>query len=101
MTNGKTYSVVEMSHPDDPKGTKWSAYRDYGRFGAFPPHEIKSGESLTLKYRFLIADGEMPPTDVIEKSFNQFTGETNSTPQITVMPAEKPAPAKPKAAATK
>ncbi|HWE00798.1 MAG TPA: DUF6807 family protein [Tepidisphaeraceae bacterium] len=101
LKNGKTYSVVEMSHPDDPKGTKWSAYRDYGRFGAFAAHEIKSGEALTLKYRFLIADGEMPPADVIEKSFNQFTGESNATPQLTVMPAEHSAPAKPKTPAAK
>src|SRR5205823_6030029 len=33
---GKKYSIAEISHPENPKGTKWSAYRDYGRFGAFP-----------------------------------------------------------------
>ena len=55
---GKRYSVVEMNHPDNPKQTVFSAYRDYGRFGAFFTQKIKSGDSLTVKYRFLIADGE-------------------------------------------
>ena len=58
---GKQYSVVEMSHPENPKGTKWSAYRNYGRFGAFPVATIKAGKPLVLKYRFVIADGEMMP----------------------------------------
>jgi len=65
--NGKRYSVVEMNHPDNPKDTKYSAYRDYGRFGAFFRKEIKLGQSLTVKYRFLIADGEMPATKLIRK----------------------------------
>ena len=33
--SGKQYSVVEMNHSTNPKGTKWSAYRNYGRFGGF------------------------------------------------------------------
>lgn len=89
---GKKHSVVQMSHPDNPKKTKWSAYRNYGRFGAFPVAEIKSGETLTLKYRFLIGDGEMPPADVIEKSYDQFIGAKEPTlvPKTTVLPAEQP-----------
>jgi hypothetical protein len=78
--HGKEFSVVEMSHPDDPKGTKWSAYRDYGRFGAYPSAVIKKGESLTLKYRFLISDGALPPAEVIEKSWDQFAGVSTPTP---------------------
>jgi hypothetical protein len=99
----KTYSVVEMSHPDNPKGTRWSAYRDYGRFGAFPKAELKSGDTLTVKYRFLIADGEMPPIELIQKVDDQFTGATTPTamPKTTVKPAEgsKPATKKPAAKA--
>lgn len=97
--DGKTYSVVEMSSPTNPKGARWSAYRDYGRMGAFIKHEMKAGETLALKYRFLIADGEMPSAEAVEKSYNDFTGESNVAPKVTVMPAEKPAPAKPKAPA--
>src|SRR5688572_3157558 len=71
---GKRHSVVHMNHPDNPKGTVYSAYRDYGRFGAFPKAQIKGGDSLTLKYRFLIADGEMPPADVVQKTWDAFAG---------------------------
>ena len=85
---GKLHSVVEMSHPGNPKGTRWSAYRDYGRFGAFPTATIKSGESVTFNYRFLIATGEMPAADVIQKSYNAYAGTTAATPKITAQPAE-------------
>ena len=69
---GKRHSVVHMNHPGNPKGTMYSAYRDYGRFGAFPKAKVKGGETLTLKYRFLIADGEMPPADVVQKTWDDF-----------------------------
>jgi hypothetical protein len=78
--NGKKYSVVEMSSPENPKGTRWSAYRDYGRFGAYPKANVKAGESLTVKYRFLIAEGDMPPVDFIQKIDDQFTGAAAPTP---------------------
>jgi hypothetical protein len=102
--SGKHYSVVDMNHPENPKETHFSAYRDYGRFGGFFKKPIKSGESLTVRYRFLIADGDMPATDVIEKCFDQFTAATTPSPvpKITVMLSEQPkpkpakAPAKPK-----
>ena len=93
---GKKYSVVEMSSPENPKGTRWSAYRDYGRFGAYPKASVKSGESLTVKFRFLIADGEMPAVDFIQKIDDQFTGTTSPTPKTTVKPAEGPKAAAPK-----
>jgi hypothetical protein len=101
--HGKRYSVVEMSHPDNPKGTRWSAYRNYGRFGAFPKAALKTGDTLTVKYRFLIADGEMPPVDLIQKVDDQFTGATTptATPKTTEKPAEGSKPAAPKKAAAK
>lgn len=93
---GKKHSVVQMSHPDNPKKTRWSAYRNYGRFGAFPVAEIKSGETLTLKYRFLIADGELPSVAAIQKSYDGFTGAATASeiPKTTVLPAEQPKPKK-------
>jgi hypothetical protein len=78
--NGKRYSVVHMNHPDNPKGTKYSAYRDYGRFGAFFEKEIKSGEKLKIDYRFLIADGEMPPTAYIQETWDKFIGNEQPSP---------------------
>ncbi len=94
--NGKSYSVVEMNHPGNPKGTRVSAYRNYGRFGMFPTTPVKSGESVTFNYRFLVAEGEMPSPDVIQKTCNAFTGQTADTPAVTAKPAEQPAPTKAK-----
>lgn len=90
---GKKYSVVMFNHPDNPKKTKFSAYRDYGRFGAFPVATIKSGEALTLKYRFLVAEGDMPAADAIQSCGNQFTGLNDPAPKVSVVPAEQPKPA--------
>jgi putative membrane-bound dehydrogenase-like protein len=95
---GKTYSVVEFNHPDNPKGTRWSAYRNYGRFGAFPKATLKKGEPLVLKYRFLVADGELVPVQRIERVYNEFAGKHDPVPATTTLPAEQPAP---KAATTK
>lgn len=85
--NGKRHTVVHMNHPDNPKGTVYSAYRDYGRFGAFFKAPIKSGESLTLKYRFLIAEGEMPDAQMVHDAFCQFAGraEKAPAPKLTVV----------------
>ena len=68
----KQHSVVHINHPKNPTGTLYSAYRDYGRFGAFFVTEIPEGESLTLNYRFLILDGELPERTEIEKFAKEF-----------------------------
>jgi hypothetical protein len=92
--HGQRHSVVELNHPDNPKKTLWSAYRNYGRLGAFPKAMIPSGQTLVLKYEFLIADGSMPPAEAIEKAWDHFTGAATPTPvpATTVLPAEQPAP---------
>jgi hypothetical protein len=97
LPTGK-FSVVHMNHPDNPKNTRYSAYRDYGRFGAFFTGDIKSGETLTLRYRFLIADGAMPGGDVIQKCWDEFAGvkEPTPVPKLSVIPAQQPKPAAPK-----
>ena len=93
VLGGKKYSVVEISPPTNPKNTRWSAYRNYGRFGAFPAAKVPKGGSLKLDYRFLIADGEMPPVEVIQKSWDEFarTAAASPLPTISVVPAEQPA----------
>ena len=96
--NGKQYSAVDMNHPDNPKGTKTSAYRDYGRFGMFPKTSVKSGESFTFKYRFIVAEGEMPSAEIIQKTCNEFTGGAGAVPKTTVKPADKSGSPKPKEA---
>jgi hypothetical protein len=84
------HSVVHLNHPDNPKGTRYSAYRDYGRFGAFFVREIPEGETLTLKYRFLIASGEMPSPREVQTFWNLFAGrDPNASAdevEITVAP---------------
>jgi hypothetical protein len=94
--NGKTYSVVQMNHPDNPAGTRVSAYRNYGRFGMFPTATVKSGESRAFRYRFLVAEGPMPAADVLQPVCNAFTGKTDPVPAVTAKAAEQPAPPKAK-----
>jgi hypothetical protein len=96
MLNGKKYSVVDINHPGNPAGAMTSAYRDYGRFGMFTKVSIKSGESITFKYRFLVAEGEMPSAELIQKSCNEFTGKSDPTPKTKVKQADQDPPPKPK-----
>ena len=62
----KNYSVVHMNGPKNPKDTVHSAYRDYGRFGAYFKKTISKGESLTVNYGFLIKDGDLPEVAAID-----------------------------------
>jgi hypothetical protein len=68
----QAWTVQHMSHPSNPKGAVWSAYRDYGRFGPFPTIEIAEGETVTLKYRFRVTKGEAPPREAMAESFDAF-----------------------------
>jgi len=86
---GRKYSVVILNHPSNPKSTKFSAYRDYGRFGASFKAEVKSGQALPLKYRFLVAEGVMPAAETVQSWCNDFTGGKDPAPKTTVIPAAK------------
>ena len=70
--NGKRYSVLYMDCPDNPKPTIYSAYRDYGRFGAFFKKQINDGDTLTLRYRLWIAESEMPQRLVLAEKYSAF-----------------------------
>jgi hypothetical protein len=61
-----------MNHPDNPKQTLYSAYRDYGRFGAFFKKEIGAGETLTLRYRIWVVEGEMPERQELASRYSAF-----------------------------
>lgn len=87
---GAAYSVVHMSHPKNPAGTRWSAYRDYGRFGAFPVAEIKPGGSFTFNYRFLITNGELPGADIVNQLYTEFAGVSVPNPRLTKVTASQP-----------
>ena len=72
MLEGKTYSVVQLNATTNPKDTVWSAYRDYGRFGAFPKAEIAAGQTLTLDYRFIVMTGELPAREQLQKHYDEY-----------------------------
>jgi hypothetical protein len=75
LESGKSkHSVVILNHPDNPTGTRFSAYRDYGRFGAFPEFKISEGETATLRYRWIIAQGDMLDQSVVENAAKAFAG---------------------------
>jgi hypothetical protein len=76
----KTYNVEEMSGPGNPPGTRWSAYRDYGRFGAFPAAKLKAGETLTLRYRFWVTAGDPPTRADLQKQYDEYMKSTESKP---------------------
>lgn len=94
--NGKPYSVVYLNHPSNPQGAAFSAYRNYGRFGGFFKTAIPKDATLTLRVRFLVAEGAMPSPEFIQKAYNEFAGTNDPTPKVTVKKAEQPAPPKPK-----
>ena len=54
------YYVQHMSHPSLPEGNIYSAYRDYGRFGAYFVKELAKGETATFKVRFYVSPGKFP-----------------------------------------
>ncbi len=102
---GKTYSVVYLNHPGNPTGGRISAYRDYGRFGAFWKTTVPAGETKEFRARFLVTEGELPTPEAIQKLWNDYTGKNDPTPATTAKTAEfgsspdekKPAPKKPEA----
>lgn len=79
--NGRRYAVQHMNHPDNPRPTVYSAYRDYGRFGAFFTKGLKAGETLALGYRIFVAEGEMPSRDELAARYSAFV----STPHVKVL----------------
>jgi Family of unknown function (DUF6807) len=83
---GNKYSVIELNHPDNPKGTIFSAYRDYGRFGGFFKGKISKDKPLTVKYRFLVAASPMPEVSTIQKAWDSYAGaaQASPTPKTTV-----------------
>ena len=89
---GKRYSVVYLNHPANPKDGRISAYRNYGRFGAFFKTTIPAGETATFRARFVVQTGELPAADVIQKWWNEYAGASEPVPPTTTKPAEQPKP---------
>lgn len=68
----KRWSVQHMNHPGNPKGTVYSAYRPYGRFGAFATATIADGQTLTFRYRVRVTPGETPARDVLSAQYEKY-----------------------------
>ena len=95
---GKTFTALLLNHPSNPKDTAFSAYRDYGRFGAFPKGVATPESPFKLRYQWLIAEGDVRDAAACQQAYNAFAGVNEPTPPVTVMLAEQP---KPKAPAKK
>jgi hypothetical protein len=89
---GKTFTALLLNHPSNPKDTAFSAYRDYGRFGAFPKGVATSEAPFKLHYQWLIAEGDVRDAAVFQQAYNAFAGTNEPTPAVTVMLAEQPKP---------
>lgn len=68
----QSYSVQHLNHPGNPKGSIYSAYRDYGRFGSFPKAKLAKGETLTLQYKIRVTKGEMPSREAMQAQYAQY-----------------------------
>ena len=66
------WSVQHMSHPSNPEGARWSAYRDYGRFGPFTVVKIADGESATFRYRFCVTQGKNQDRTQLQATYNSY-----------------------------
>ena len=95
---GRTFTALLLNHPSNPKETAFSAYRDYGRFGAFPKGSATVDHQFKLHYKWLIAEGDVRDAAAFQQAYNSFAGVNEPTPAVTVMLAEQP---KPKAPAKK
>ena len=70
--NNKTYSILQIDNPDNPKPTIWSAYRDYGRFGAFFSKKLAENESFTVRYRYWMGEENMPDRNVLSAKYHAY-----------------------------
>lgn len=77
---GKRYTVRHMNHPGNLKGTRYSAYRPYGRFGAFASKKLAKGETLELRYRIRVDAGDLPDRATIKADYAVFA----APPKVTV-----------------
>ncbi len=93
---GKTFTVVILNHPDNPKDTATSAYRDYGRFGMFPKGKASAEAPFKLHYQWLVAEGDVRDAAVFQQAWNSFAGKNVPVPMLTIKGSEQPKPKKEK-----
>jgi hypothetical protein len=84
IDDDERYTVLYLKHPKNPGETDYSAYRNYGRFGAWFPHTLDKGETSTTRVRMLIFEGDPPDASFMHEQYNAFAGTDSPTPETTV-----------------
>jgi hypothetical protein len=69
--DGKRYTVVYMSHPENPGGAEFSE-RLYGRFGEFFPWKLEKDRPLRARYRLWILEGDSVSREEIERWYQDY-----------------------------
>jgi hypothetical protein len=73
LDDGSKYTVQMMRDEGNPDDSRWSCYRDYGRFGNFFVRTIADGESLSYSFRIRISEGEAPGREALQAQFDQWS----------------------------
>jgi len=76
------FNVAHLNHPDNPKGTIYSAYRPYGRFGAFGKAKATPDKPLELRYRIAVREGKDAAYTADE--VNRLHADFATPPKVTV-----------------
>jgi len=82
------YTVVYLNHPENSDEAVFSAYRSYGRFGAWFNGEVPDGGEKTTRVRFVVLKGGLPSADFIQQQYNAFAGTDTAAPETTVRPTK-------------
>jgi hypothetical protein len=82
------YTVLYLNHPDNNDGAIFSAYRSYGRFGAWFNGEVPADGEKTTRVRFVVLQGDFPSAEFIQQQYNAFAGTDSPTPETTLRPAK-------------
>jgi len=77
------FAVAHLNHPENPKGTIYSANRKYGRFGAYAKAPLKADQPLTLRYRIFVRETpEALTQDEVQRLYDDFA----TPPKVTLKP---------------
>lgn len=71
--NSRQYTVQHMNPPGNPSPTLYTAYRDYGRFGAFFREKIPAGGQLAVKYYIWVTEGKIPDRKELAGKYTELT----------------------------
>lgn len=74
--HGESYYFLQMRHEENPANEVWSAYRPYGRMGAFFEYELEEAESISVDYAFIVGRGDAPEPAEIEDAYTAFINRT-------------------------